>query len=291
MHTRRRRIVVTGSKGDVGRFVVDYFKKQGDDVLGVDIVGRGNLDDYISADLTDAGQVFDVLHDADTVIHLGAISDPHAFPAGRTFVTNIAITFNIFNACAKLGIQRVVAASSIQIHHPAFPHDPIHYAYLPFDEDHPPDAHDEYGLSKVTGEACAEMFAHHWGMTVVSLRITWSVPPDLMGMFPIHMPEQLSDPDPRGGRWLPTPFYVDARDCARACYLAATVELPTATHIPLIITAHDSTSDIPSMEIARRFFPHTEVRPGLDGHNSICSGARAVRILGFTPEYSWRGHP
>ena len=46
-----RRIVVTGSKGDVGRFVVDHVKQQGDRVLGVDIVGRGNLEDAISADL------------------------------------------------------------------------------------------------------------------------------------------------------------------------------------------------------------------------------------------------
>ena len=289
-----RRIVVTGSKGDVGRFVVEHIKQQGDRVLGVDIVGRGNLadsasaDDYISADLTDPGQVFDVLHGADAVIHLGAISDPHAFPAGRTFVTNSAITFNIFNAAAKLGIRRVVAASSIQIHHPAFPHHRIQYQYLPFDEDHPPDAQDEYGLSKWIGEACADSFAHHWGLTVVSLRITWSVSPDLMGMFPIPMPERLPDPDPRGGRWLPTPFYVDARDCARACYLAATVDLPAATHIPLIITARDSTTDLPSAEIAQRFFPQAEVRPGLAGCGAICSGARAERILGFVPQHSWR---
>ncbi len=290
MHTPTRRIVVTGSKGDVGRFVVEHIKAQGNavQVLGVDIVGRGNFEDYISADLTDAGQVFDVLQGADAVIHLGAISDPHAYPAGRTFVTNSAITFNVFNAAAKLGIRRVVAASSIQIHHPAFPHSPIHYQYLPFDEDHPPDAHDEYGLSKVLGEACADLFAHHWGMTVVSLRITWSVPPDLMSMFPIHIPEQLPYPDPRGGRWLPVPFYIDARDCARACYLAATVDLPVATHIPLIITATDSTTEMPSIEVAQRFFPQAEIRAGLEGCQSICSGARAERILGFKPQYGWR---
>ena len=74
MTERKRRIVVTGSKGLVGSHTFDYAKAQGADVLGVDIVGRGNLTDYISADLTDLGQVFDVLHGADAVIHLAAIN-------------------------------------------------------------------------------------------------------------------------------------------------------------------------------------------------------------------------
>lgn len=282
------RIVVTGSKGDVGRFVVNHIKRQGDDVLGVDISGRGNLGDYIHADLTDAGQAFDVLQGADAVIHLGAIPDPHVFSAAHTFVTNTAITYNVLNAAAKLGIRRVVIASSVQIHHPAFPHDRIRYRYLPFDEEHQPDPHDEYGLSKWIGEACADLFAHHWGMTIVSLRITWSVPPERMSMFPIHMPDTLPEPDPHAGIWMPTPFYVDARDCARAAYLAATVDLPVATHIPFIITARDSTTDMTSDEIARRFFPQAEQRVKLKGFQSICSGARAERVLGFVPEHSWR---
>jgi nucleoside-diphosphate-sugar epimerase len=281
------RIVVTGSKGDVGPYVVDYARAQGADVLSVDRVGRGDWEGYISADLTDLGQVYDVLHGADAVINLAAISDPYVYPAAKTFTTNAAITFNVFEAAAKLGIRRVVNASSIQVHHPAFPRAPIQYRYLPFDEDHPMDAHDEYGLSKVVGEACADSFAHHWGLTVVSLRITWSVRPEQMAQFPIALPDELPEPGPTK-RWLPTPFYIDARDCARACYLAATVELPAATHIPLILSARDSTYDVPSAEVARRFFPAAEIRLGLEGFGSIASSARAEQVLGFVPEFSWR---
>jgi nucleoside-diphosphate-sugar epimerase len=283
-----RRIVVTGAKGDVGEFVVDYARWQGADVLAVDRVGRGDWEGYLSADLTDLGQVYDVLYGADAVINLAAISDPYMFPAAQTFSTNTAITYNMFQAAAHLGIRRVVSASSIQVQHPAFARAPIHYRYLPFDEDHPLDAHDEYGMSKVVGEACANHFAHHWGLTVVSLRITWSLDQERMGrMFPIHVPDTLPTPGP-GKRWLPTPFYIDARDCARACYLAATLDLPPATHIPLILTARDSCVDMPSAEIARRYFPEAEIRPGLEGYNSIASGKRAEQVLGFIPEYSWR---
>ena len=289
MNSDRFRLVVTGSRGDVGRFVVPYARSQpGVDVLGVDMTGHGDLDGYISADMTDLGQVYDVLHGADAVINLAAISDPYAFPAAKTFTTNSAITWNVFEAAARLGIKRVVNASSIQVNHPAFPHAPIHYQYLPFDEDHPTDPHDEYGMAKKVGEAIADSFAHHWGMTVVSLRITWSVDPELMGRFPLHVPEQLPPAQPGGHRWLPTSFYVDARDCARACFLAATVALPAAVHIPLIVTAPDSCSDMPAEEIARRFFPQARTRPGFKGFVSIASGARAEQVLGFRPQYNWR---
>jgi UDP-glucose 4-epimerase len=289
MSARKMRIVVTGSRGDVGRFVVPYARQQpGVDVLSVDMTGRGEWGSYISADMTDLGQVYDVLHGADAVINLAAISDPYVFPAARTFTTNIGITWNVFEAAARLGIKRVVNASSIQVNHPAFPHEPIKYSYLPFDEDHPTDPHDEYGMSKKVGEALADSFAHHWGMTVISLRITWSVDPQLMHKFPLHVPEQLPEARPGGHRWLPSPFYIDARDCARACYLAATVDLPAATHIPLILSAPDSCLDMPSEEIARRFFPEARILPSLRGFASIANGARAERVLGFVPEFGWR---
>ena len=288
MNDRKLRIVVTGSRGDVGRFVVPYARQQpGVEVLAVDMTGRGDLDSYISADMSDQGQVYEVLHGADAVINLAAISDPYVFTAARTFTTNTAITWNVFEAAARLGIQRVVNASSIQIHHPAFPHEPIKYQYLPFDEDHPVDPHDEYGMAKVVGEMLGTSFAHHWGMTVVSLRITWCLDPQLMGRLPLHVPEQLPAPRP-GGRWLPSPFYIDSRDCARACFLAATVDLPAATHIPLILSAPDSCLDMPTPEVARRFFPDAEIRPSLAGFASIADGQRAERVLGFKYEFGWK---
>ena len=287
MTTHKRRIVVTGCRGDVGEYALNYARSQGDDVLGVDITGRGNVGDYINADMTDLGQAYDVLHGADAVIHLAAISDPYVYPAARTFESNIRSAYNVLEAASRLGIKRVVTASSIQVHHPAFPRHPIEYQYLPFDEEHPQDAHDEYGMSKRVGEAIADHFAHHWGMTVVSLRITWSVRPELMERFPLHVPDTLPTPA-AGQRWLPTPFYVDARDCARACYLAATVDLPAVTHIPLIINAPDSILDMPTAEVARRFFPNAILRPGMAEYASLASCARAEQVLGFRAEYNWR---
>ena len=281
MRDGKIRLVVTGSKGLVGSHVVDYVKNHAGHVslLGVDKVGSGNFVDYISADLTDIGQVYEVLADADAVIHLGAIPAQRFFPAARTFMTNISSTFNIFLACAQLGIKRVVAASSIQVNHTITPRTPNRYLYFPFDEQHPIDPQEDYGLSKYAGEICADAFARHYGLTIVSLRFTG-----------VHMPSGLErlaeDQQPDPMRVLYT--YVDPRDAARACYLAATVLLPENSHTVALITARDHCLDMPSQEFARRYYPTTEIRPGLEGYNSFISGARAEQVLGFVPEYSCR---
>jgi nucleoside-diphosphate-sugar epimerase len=77
------RVVVTGSSGKAGRFVVDDLVEHGHDVLGVDLVGHA-----LRADVTDFGQTAEVLAGADAVVHLAAIPAPgiatEATRSGRT---------------------------------------------------------------------------------------------------------------------------------------------------------------------------------------------------------------
>ena len=296
MSHSKLRLVVTGSKGLVGSYVADYAEQQGAEVMGVDMVGpsigpkhhsgdavsrdsRAMLRPYRTADLTDEGQVYEVLQGADAVIHMAAINAQRVFPAARTFMTNLGSTFNVFLACAQLGIRRVVAASTIQVNHSCTPRTPIRYNYLPFDEDHPVDPQDEYSLSKYAGELCAETFAKHYGLTIVSMRFAGVDMPDRLA----HL-EEGREPDVRTVLY----SYVDPRDAARACYLAATVDLPANSHTPLLIAARDTYMDMPSAEFARRYYPDAQLRPGLERYGSLVSGARAQRLLGFAPEYSCR---
>ena len=275
----RFRLVVTGAKGLLGNHVVAYAKERGVDVLGVDRVGRGNFVDYLSADLTDLGQVYDALHGADAVIHLAAIPAQRFFPAARTFMTNLGMTYNIFEACTKLGIQRVVAASSIQVNHTCTPRTPIHYQYFPCDEDHPVSPQEDYSLSKYAGEICADTFAHHYGLTIVSMRFAGIYRPEKL--FTLGEGECPNDE-------LVLYTYVDPRDAARACYLAATVTLPASSHNVLLITARDHALDMTSQAFVRRYYPEAEIRPGLEGYQSLISGRRAEQVLGFVPEFSCR---
>ncbi len=274
------RITITGSRGLLGRYAVDYARQQQHQVLGVDIVGRGDpMQDYLLADLTDLGQVYDVVHGADAVIHLAAIPDQRMAPDVKTFMDNLGMTYNALFAAARLGVKRVVLASSIQVLQTAFNERPIRYLYLPADEDHPLDPQNEYALSKAAGELAAVMFARCRGLTVVSLRFPWIATPEEIASMPLEVD------------WSDTSLvcqYIDARDAARACLLAATAPLPPGSHHVFYVTALDTCVDVPSVEIARRFYPEAELRPELQGYASLVSGRRAAQVLGFVPQYGWR---
>ena len=275
------KLVITGSKGRLGSAVVEYAQAQGADVLGVDQIGIGNFGDYISADVTDLGQVYDVLHGADAVIHLAAIRDPRLLPAAKTFMTNVGSTYNIFLAAAHLGIKRVVSASSIQLTHVVAPRTPLNFKYFPLDEAHPLSPHDDYTLSKQVGEAIADSFAQHWGLTAVSLRYTGVILRELWSSLPRGA---------GGVRKMPWPYphYVHVADAARCTYLAATADLPANSHTVAFVTAQDTAINMPSEDWIAHYFPNAERRIVFTGYESLVSGRVAADKLGFMAECSWR---
>lgn len=275
------KLVITGCKGRLGSVVMSYAQSQGAEVLGVDNAGMGNFHDYINADMTDLGQVYDVLHGADAVIHLAAIRDPRLYPAAKTFMTNVGSTYNVFLAASHLGIKRIVAASSIQLSHVVAPRTPLEFKYFPIDEAHPLSPHDDYTLSKDVGERIADAFAHHWGMTVVSLRYTGVVTHDNWSKLPRgkHL---------RPGVPWPYPHYVHVDDAARCTWLAATAELPASSHTVAFVTAQDTAIDMPSEEWIASYFPQAERRVPFTAHESLVSGKVAEEMLGFVAEHSWR---
>jgi len=274
------KIVITGSKGNIGSAVVDYARSQGARVLGVDNVGRGDVtSSYIAADLTDLGSCYDVVRGADAVINLAAIPDSRMFPNAQTFMTNIAITYNVFLAAAHLGVGRVVWASSIQVNHTVPPHRPVRYRYFPLDEDHPVDPQSDYALSKYVGEVIADAFARDFGLTTVSLRFTDVV--TLQRWPTLPAPVDL-------GTQYPLPHYVHIHDCARACYLASTAPLPPGSHTVAFIAARDTHIDMPSCELAQRYYPDAELRADVQGHDALISGKRAEEAFGFVPQFSCR---
>ncbi len=273
------KIVVTGARGKLGTAAVAYARQQGADVLEVDLVpyriGDGPLGQYISADLSDLGQVYDVLDGADAVIHLAAIVSQRLVPSARTFQANTAITWNIFEAAARLNVPRVVSASSIQVNSTVTPRTPLRYEYLPLDEDHPVSPQDDYGMSKWVGEHLATMFTHHWGLSAVSFRFPWIATEDEFRELPLR-----EEPRPEAALYA----YVHIQDAARACYLAATATLPPRSHTVLFAAAPDSYLDMPAREYAQIAFPEAVIRPELTGYSSLVSSARAATIIGFRAE-------
>lgn len=218
-----------------------------------------------------------MLEGAQAVIHLAAIPAQRVFPSARTFFTNVSMTWNVLEASARLGIKRVVLASSMQVNHTITPRTPIRYQYLPMDEGHPVSPQDDYSLSKYVGETCADAFARHWGLTIASFR------------FPTIFHQQAFEGLPFTDKSITFTAlftYIHVLDAARACYLAATADLPPNSHTVLFAAARDSCLDMPSAEYARQFFPEAEIRPGLAEYGSLIDSSKAEKLIGFVPEYS-----
>ena len=151
------RIVVTGGTGKAGRWTVRDLREHGHDVLNVDVVPDGNAQDkFILGDLTDLGQVHDVLVGADAVVHLAAIPAPGLRPEGETFRINGLSTYNVFQAAVARGVGRVVWASSETVLGLPFDRPPD---FAPIDETIEPRPESSYSLSKLVGETMAEQFA------------------------------------------------------------------------------------------------------------------------------------
>jgi len=108
-----KKIVITGTSGLLGPYVVKHFLEQGYEVLSVDKVKPAEpLTRHMTADLTNLGECYGILEGAYAVIHLAAIPTAYIFPNEVTFRNNVMATYNILEAAAGLGITKAVIASS-----------------------------------------------------------------------------------------------------------------------------------------------------------------------------------
>ena len=71
-------------------------------------------DRFLEVDLADLALVTDACQDMDTVVHLGANSESNG-PWDNLLESNITGTYNLFEACRRADVKRVVYASSVQV--------------------------------------------------------------------------------------------------------------------------------------------------------------------------------
>ena len=274
------RIVVTGGSGKAGRAVVADLIDSGHEVLSVDLNASLDPDEpTLAVDLTDLGETLETLADADAVVHLAAVPAPGIRPDGATFENNMMSTYNVFTAAARLGLQRVVWASSETLI--GLPFDREQPRYAPIDEDHPllPESH--YALSKVAGEAIAEQFARWSGIPFVALRISNIMEEHDYARFPGFW----DDATVRAWNlW----GYVDARDVAQAVRRALTADVSGAR--AYLVAAADTCMTRPSADLLAEVYPDVPVRDGVEGHTTLLSIERARAELGYEPEHSWRDY-
>jgi len=278
------RIAVTGSSGKLGKVAVAALRAAGHRVTGFDIVSSVYGDDTVRLDCADFGAVMGALSGVDTaarrfdaVLHLAGIPKPGATTDEAAFRINVMGTYNLFSAAARLGIGRVVWASSETILGLPFAEPP---QFAPIDETHPLLPNWSYALGKRVGETMADEFVRwHAGLAIVSLRFSnVYVAEDYAAL-----PQIQSDPASRKWNlW----SYIDAEDAAEACRCA--LEAGTTGHEAMVIAAADNLMGRPSHDLMAEHFPGVPLAESLSGEASLLSSARAGELIGYVPRVSWR---
>ena len=272
------KVLVTGGSGRIGRYVVREMIQAGHAVTSIDIApGVVPGVPSLLVDLTDAGQVYGAMarSQAEAVIHLGAWANDGHVPDTRTYGENVCGTFNVYQACADLGVRRIVSASSCQVYGTAAA-PPL---YVPIDEGHPLRPAGVYALSKVIGERTADYFVSRRGLEILSFRLMGIRPPDVIDA---EIERNVRDPEAQK-RLLWT--RCDARDAALACRLA--VEAGNVPPGPYNITGRRILLDKESATLVVRHYPDTEIREGLVGSLSPTSCGRAYEAFGYQASYDW----
>jgi len=277
------KIAVTGGSGKAGRAVVRDLLDHGHEVLNVDLVpSRDDAAPFLPADLTDYGETLEALSGGhvvpgiEAVVHLAAIPAPDKGTQQVVFRTNITSTHTVFSAAWRLGLERVVWASSETTLGLPFDTPP---EYAPVDEEHPLRPESSYALSKVLGEEMARQFSRWSGIPIVGLRFSNVMERVDYKQFPSYWD------DPHLRKWNLW-GYVDESHVAQSCRLALDADIAGADSF--IIAAGDTVMQRPSRDLMAEVFPGVPVRDGVDRHDTLLGIDKARRVLGYSPDFTWR---
>jgi UDP-glucose 4-epimerase len=170
------RVLVTGGAGVVGSTLVDALVGVGPaEIVVLDDFSRGlatNLDDardagpvtVVTGDVRDRDLVDSVTRGIDVVFHQAAIRLPHCVADPRLALeVMVDGTFNVVDAARRLGVRKVVAASSASVYGAAHT--------FPIEETHDPYGNRTlYGAAKLFGEGLLRSVHETDGLDYVALR-------------------------------------------------------------------------------------------------------------------------
>jgi nucleoside-diphosphate-sugar epimerase len=290
------RVFFTGGAGKAGKHAIRHLLDQGHRVTNIDLAkldmpGVNNL----RVDLTDAGQVFNAMSAYagfdelepgtgvpryDAVVHFAAIPCILIRPDNETYMINVASTYNVIDAAVKLGIRKVIFASSETTYGICFADGEAKPDYIPVDEDHPVVPPDSYAMSKVVNEVTGKSFQRRSGIDIYALRINNVIEPH---EYERDFPAYLAHPERRRRNIF---AYIDARDlghmvdrCLRTDGLGYQV---------FNVSNDDMSVGLSTDEVIATYYKGVPQKRPMGRDETFYSNRKAREMVGFAPKHSWR---
>ena len=165
------KILVTGGAGFIGSHIVEYLVQRGDNVIVLDNLSNGKMqnmskvsDDinFVNGDVRDYNLVEQLVKDVDSVFHEAAlVSVPESFKMqNEYFDVNVNGTENILKLAKEYGFKIVYASSSSVYGNPKS---------VPIKEDDDRNPLNPYAKTKLEDELLAEKYSE-MGVHVIGLR-------------------------------------------------------------------------------------------------------------------------
>jgi UDP-glucose 4-epimerase len=288
------RALVTGGAGFIGSHLVDRLVAEGEEVVVLDDLSTGRLENLASSkasvvfrkgDIRDAEAVGAAVADCDVVFHLAAKASVAGSVEEPEVVTDVNVggTVNVLLAARDAGVRRVVFASSSSVYGDA--------PTLPKVETMAPWPLSPYAASKAAGESYCASFQGSYRLESAVLRF-----------FNVYGPRQ--DPRSRYAAVVPcfaaaalagqapvvdgdgkqTRDFTYVADLVGALLLAAAAPKPPDGPVNLGAGKPVSVLDVAAAVAAAtgtKLEPvHAAPRPG-DVRDSVASVEKAARVLGW----------
>jgi nucleoside-diphosphate-sugar epimerase len=288
-----RTIAVTGANGTIGRAIVADLNEHGYRTVNV---ARGDRreelsDAYETTDLLTYDEVHSAFdrQDVEGVIHMGTINGGGP-PAHVVYESNAMSSCHVLEAAAELGIEHICLPSSINVMGCLYQEPPTDVRYLPVDEVHPLTPRDPYALGKEAIERLGAGFGRRKGAptTVAALRYPWVATSEQLKERYTDRPRTLADENTRepAGHRDELYSYLHLEDAAAIARL--TMEATYDGFEPFWAVASDTTMETPTRDLIAEGFPDATVEGSFDPHETLIDISNAERLLGWTPERTWR---